>query len=105
MSQQVTLIQTTLPGTYEEFKIGSLCQTLLESGAVCVHYHLVQSMYSWEGSIHSTNEWRLQIKTGSAGRDNILEHLNAVHPYEVPELLYWPVGAEKNYATWIESSH
>ena len=104
MSGQLYIIQTTLPGDLEEFKIGSFCQELLESGAACVHYHQTKSMFSWEGSIQSMTEWRLQIKTGSQQMTSVLARAEALHPYDLPELVHWEIDAEKTYGSWIHST-
>lgn len=97
------MIQTTFPGELEEFKIGSFCQEILKSGAACIHYHRVESMFVWEGSIQSASEWRIQIKAGSKQMASVLSRTQALHPYNLPELIHWETRAEQSYASWIQT--
>ncbi|NER78392.1 MAG: divalent-cation tolerance protein CutA [Leptolyngbya sp. SIO1D8] len=70
--------------------------------AACVNLFPVQSVYRWEGNIQQDSEWQLLIKTDLAQFTALEARLNAIHPYEVPEILALPIdqGAVP-YLSWM----
>ena len=50
MSEGVVVIQTTLPSNWEEYRVGSFCQKLIENGAKCVSIQCAQCMNGTENS-------------------------------------------------------
>ncbi|MFM1849791.1 MAG: hypothetical protein RL446_630 [Pseudomonadota bacterium] len=64
----------------------------------------VRSQYWWQGSLESTEEIVLMIKTTSAQVDQLKSHVQENHPYETPELLFIPVeSALDGYAQWVRA--
>lgn len=100
MSEQLLIILTTLPSEWEEYRVGSFAQLLLESGAACVEYSPVQSVYKWEGQVTSSKEWKLEIKSSFSSKKRLLDVLNLHHPYDVPQLVYLSAETSELYATW-----
>ena len=103
MSEGVVVIQTTLPGEWEEFRIGSYCQNLIENGAKCVEYSEIRSMYVWDGELQSEREWRVEIKSSESKKVEITEFLEKSHPYEIPQILVKAVESTETYSRWIYS--
>ena len=103
MSEGVVVIQTTLPGEWEEFRIGSYCQNLIENGAKCVEYSEIRSMYVWGGELQSEKEWRVEVKSSESKKVEITEFLEKNHPYEIPQILVKAVGSTETYSRWIHS--
>jgi len=69
--------------------------------AACVHVSApVTSVYYWKGNMESTEEYSLSIKTTAGKLDETIAWLHQHHPYEVPELIWWPVHASDGYAGW-----
>ena len=60
--------------------------------AVCVSLRDVQSQYWWDNELHKGDEVQLLIKTTKEKLQNLLNMINRLHTYEVPELLYWNVS-------------
>jgi len=62
------------------------------------------STYIWDGALRDDPEILLIIKT-TAARLNALEaRLQALHPYELPELLVLPVqGGNERYLEWVRT--
>ncbi|MCP2504455.1 MAG: divalent-cation tolerance protein CutA [Candidatus Poseidoniaceae archaeon] len=100
MGESLFIIQTTLPSSWKEFEIGSFSQLLIESGAACVQRKSIVSMYNWDGTIHSTPEWSLEIKVSSSKKEFVLLKIEELHPDDVPQLLHWEVQASQGYADW-----
>lgn len=60
------------------------------------------SFYHWEGHLEETTEYRIVFKVAAPRRSQLTAWIREKHPYEVPELLAWPVKeAEEGYARWV----
>jgi periplasmic divalent cation tolerance protein len=65
----------------------------------------VASTYIWDGEVQTDNEYLLVIKTTESRIEALKTRLNALHPYELPELVAIPVcaGAE-TYLDWVRDT-
>tara|TARA_B100000029_G_scaffold402326_1_gene401787 strand:- start:424 stop:738 length:315 start_codon:yes stop_codon:yes gene_type:complete len=103
MAGTVWVVQTTLPGEWIEPLVGQWCSNLVESGlAACVQRSKVSSVYRWEGSIESSEEWRVQAKTSSSSKDDLIEAMLREHPYDNPQIAAWEADSSDEYADWVE---
>jgi periplasmic divalent cation tolerance protein len=60
------------------------------------------SVYHWEGAVHRDPEVLLIIKTTAGRAANLTARIEALHPYEVPEVLAVPVdGGAERYLAWL----
>ncbi len=59
------------------------------------------SVYRWNGSIHSGQEFGLKLKVASDGLANAVAFLQENHPYELPEIIVNQVKASAEYAQWV----
>ena len=84
------LVLTTLP---DRGAADALGRSLVESRlAACVSVGApVQSIYHWRGSIETSSEVPLSIKTRADLFDAVAAAIRAAHPYELPEILAVPV--------------
>ena len=65
----------------------------------------VESIYRWNGAIESAGETLLILKTTRARHDALQARLDALHPYEVPELVALPaVAGLPAYLHWVADS-
>ncbi|MFW9874334.1 MAG: divalent-cation tolerance protein CutA [Candidatus Thorarchaeota archaeon] len=91
----------TVPNIEEGKKIAKvLVETKL---AACVNViHNILSIYRWKGKIEETNEFLLLIKTIEENNELIIEKINEIHSYEIPECIGFKIetGSEK-YLNWI----
>lgn len=104
MSNEIHIIQTTLPDTWIEAEVGAFAQTMLGAGAACVQHSSIRSTYKWEGKIESTLEWKLQLKVPQSQIETVLTSIEKNHPYDTPQLIHWPVQATEGYAEWVDST-
>ncbi|WP_440059195.1 divalent-cation tolerance protein CutA [Thermogladius sp. 4427co] len=95
----------TTTSTYEEAE--KIARHLLENKAVaCVNIvKSVRSLYWWKGSIESSEESLLIIKTRLEKLVEVENLIKRLHSYEVPEIIVLPVIAgSKEYLEWLNKS-
>jgi periplasmic divalent cation tolerance protein len=65
----------------------------------------VSSVYRWKGEVTEDGETLLIVKTTRARFSELAARLSALHPYEVPELIAWPVECGlPPYLDWVRAS-
>lgn len=97
------LVLTTLP---DRGAADALGRSLVEARlAACVSVGApVQSIYHWRGSIETSLEAPLTIKTRADLFDAVAAAIRAAHPYELPEILAVPVcDGTADYLAWIDA--
>lgn len=88
----------------DEACAGRLADALVEERlAACVtRLPGATSVYRWEGSVHRDPEVLLIIKTTAGRLANLTARIEALHPYEVPEVIAVPVaGGSERYLSWV----
>ncbi|MDV7389984.1 divalent-cation tolerance protein CutA, partial [Arthrospira platensis SPKY1] len=84
----------------------SIAAHLVDSNlAACINIlpH-VKSVYRWEGKIEREEELLLVIKTRHSLLEKLIGEVQALHPYQVPEIIALPiVGGADNYLSWALS--
>lgn len=88
----------------DEATANRIAQELVRSRlAACVsRLSGVRSTYRWEGEVRDEPEVLLLIKTTKSRYEELEMRLEALHPYEVPEIiaLHVPAGAAP-YLAWL----
>ena len=85
----------------------ALARTLVEERlAACVNVlPPMTSLYRWQGTVEQEREQQLVIKTTPERVPALEARLQALHPYEVPELLVLPAaGGSAAYLEWVRKS-
>ncbi len=101
MTDQVILALTTCP---DEASAQAVATALVrEQLAACVNrVGGLRSTYIWDGRLQDQGEIQLIIKTTAARLDELQARLQALHPYELPELLAVAVaGGNERYLDWV----
>lgn len=63
------------------------------------------STYVWQGRVETSEEVLLLAKTTAGAVDALVAHVEASHPYDVPEVLAVPItAASDGYADWLRAS-
>jgi periplasmic divalent cation tolerance protein len=85
----------------------AIARALLEQKlAACVNIvSPINSLYTWKGETCSDKEVLLVVKTKAAiFEDKFIPAVQAVHPYEVPEIIALPIiMGSKSYLDWIDA--
>ena len=103
MDGEVCIVQTTLPGEWDEPMVGEWSSNLVgENLAACIQRSRVTSVYRWEGNLESTEEWRVQLKTSVGKKDDLITEILSRHPYDTPQLVSWIADSTSDYASWVE---
>src|SRR5262245_20834973 len=64
----------------------------------------IASTYFWDGRLQDDAEILLIIKTTTSRLPELEARLQALHPYELPELLVLPVlGGNERYLQWVRT--
>ena len=103
MSNTIWVIKTTLPKSWREFEVTSFAQSLLDSGAACIQHNEIVSTYKWEGEIQSEKEWSLEIKVSTSNKGSVVDKLQSLHPYDVPQLIFLQYESSDDYLSWVNS--
>ncbi len=100
----VRVVYVTAPDAEVAARLG---RAVVEAGlAACVNLVPgLRSIYWWEGKVHDDAEVLLIVKTTAAQLDALRDHLVALHPYTVPEVIALPVVAgHEPYLEWVRAS-
>ncbi len=101
-SMKAVLVLTTEENS---IKAKELAKALLKNRvAACVSLNKAQSIYWWQGEMQLSDEVQLLIKTVDSKLDELMNHINNLHSYEVPEIIYWQASTNDAYGEWMESS-
>lgn len=94
---------TNLP---DEASATRVARAVLEARvAACVNRLApCQSEYWWQGKLEQAQEWPLLIKTTQGQYATLEAVIRAEHPYDVPELIAWPLAAGlPAYLGWVRT--
>jgi periplasmic divalent cation tolerance protein len=101
MSTDTLILLCTCP---DEPVAAELSRQLVEKGlAACVNrFPGVTSVYKWDGEMQEGTEVQLVIKTSTAASERLIDELQRLHPYELPEIIAVPITAGHGpYLEWI----
>ena len=64
-----------------------------------------RSIYRWQGKVEEAGEVAAIFKTRAETAPALLARIAALHSYDVPAAVVWPIGdALGPYADWVEES-
>jgi periplasmic divalent cation tolerance protein len=74
--------------------------------AACINiFAPIRSIYRWQGKIESADEVAAILKTHHWRTDALMERIAALHSYDVPCVVSWPIDKILGpYADWVEDS-
>ena len=72
--------------------------------AACANIWPVESMYWWKGRLEEAEEFVIVFKTRRSLIPKLIAAIRAVHPYEVPCIVSYPMGAAfPAFVDWIDA--
>ena len=82
----------------------AITESLLQKKLIaCAQSSTIDSSYKWQGKIIRAKEIRLQMKTKKSLFTQITDEIEALHTYDVPEIIMVPlVNANEFYLKWID---
>ena len=104
MSNDALILLCTCP---DDAVAADLSHRLVEQGlAACINrFGGLTSVYKWEGQMKEGTEVQLVIKTSAAASERLIDELQRLHPYELPEIIAVPITAGYTpYLEWIRES-
>ena len=101
LKQEIYLIITTEVDGKNASKLANLL--LSEKLIPCVTFKNIESYFWWEGNINQSKEVQLMIKCKKENVNNVCNKIAEWHSYEIPEIIYFRVSANKNYHSWVNS--
>ena len=100
-NQEIYIVLTTEADKKNALKLAKL---LLKDKLIpCVSFKNIESHFWWKGSINKSEEVQLIIKCKKESIKNICNKIAQWHSYEVPEIIYFCVSANKEYYDWLNS--
>ena len=97
----IYFVITTEKDKMNAYKISNL---LLEEALVpCVTFKNIESHFWWEGEINKLKEVQLIFKCKKENINKVCQKISENHSYEVPEIIWFPVSANKKYHNWVNS--
>jgi periplasmic divalent cation tolerance protein len=104
MSNDTLILLCTCP---DDAVATDLSHRLVEQGlAACINrFGGLTSVYKWKGEMKEGTEVQLIIKTSDAALERLIDELQRLHPYELPEIIAIPITAGyAPYLKWIRES-
>ena len=100
-NQDIYLVITTEVDKKNASKLADLL--LREKLIPCVTFKNVESYFWWKGEINQSKEVQLMIKCKEENVNKVCNKISEWHSYELPEIIYFRVSANKNYRKWVNS--
>ena len=101
MADKILLALSTFPDRETAQRISH--QLVTGKFAACTNIlPAIESVYRWEEKIETGNETLVFFKLSEDRQSAFQEKLRALHPYEVPEIIFVPVTAGlPEYLRWV----
>jgi len=72
--------------------------------AACVSIKQIFSVYEWDDNIQETKEFEITIKSKPEFKDDLIDFLNKISTYDVPQIIYKKYYAEIKYYDWLNKT-
>ncbi len=104
MPEEILLALCTFPNP--ETARGISRQLVTEKFAACANIiPAIESIYRWKEKIETSSESLVLFKLSKARQAMFQEKVRALHPYEVPEILFIGIdGGSADYLRWVAES-
>ena len=72
--------------------------------AACVSIKQIFSIYEWNDQIEETKEFELTIKSKPEFKDDLINFLNQISTYDVPQIIYKKYHSGMKYYEWLNKT-
>tara|TARA_B100001250_G_C19725062_1_gene755668 strand:- start:204 stop:527 length:324 start_codon:yes stop_codon:yes gene_type:complete len=100
-NQLIYLVITNEVDKKNAYRIADLL--LGEKLIPCVTFKNIESHFWWEGDLNQSKEVQLIFKCKEENINKVCDKISEFHSYKVPEIVYFPVSASKDYHDWVNS--
>lgn len=86
-------------------QLRALCRQILQArlAAAANIVPAATSLYWWQDELHETGEAWAILHTSEPALERIKHLVAQEHPYDVPQMVYWPIHSTDSYRAWITS--
>lgn len=100
----VVSVYATFADAEEAERIGRV--VVEERLAACINIlGPIRSIYRWQGAVENAAEVAAIFKTTAAAADALIARIAALHSYDVPCIVTWPIDRIAiGYSQWVEDS-
>jgi len=104
MGEEILLALSTFPDIETARRIAR--QLVTENFAACANIvSAIESIYRWKEKIETSGETLVFFKLSEDRQSSFQEKLRSLHPYEVPEIIFFPIsGGLPEYLRWVVDS-
>ena len=104
MAERVLLALSTFPDRETAQRVSN--QVVTEKFAACANIlPAVESIYRWKEKIETGTETLVFFKLSEDRQSAFQEKVRSLHPYEVPEIIFFPVSnGLPEYLHWVADS-
>jgi periplasmic divalent cation tolerance protein len=101
MSEQIMVLMTASSQEEADEIASALVAEML---AACVNVVPgITSVYRWQGEVQRDTEWLLIAKSRRDVLDALVQRVQTLHSYDVPEVIALPlVGGSEAYLRWLD---
>ena len=104
MGEEILLALSTFPDVETARRVAR--QLVTENFAACANIiPAIESIYRWKETIETSAETLVFFKLSEDRQSSFQEKLRSLHPYEVPEIIFFPIASGlPEYLRWVVDS-
>jgi len=72
--------------------------------AACVSIKQIFSIYEWDDDIEENKEFEITIKSKPEFKDCLIDFINKISTYDVPQIIYKKYDSDMKYYDWINKT-
>ena len=72
--------------------------------SACVSLKEIYSVYKWNDNIEETKEFEITIKSKPEFKDDLIDFLQKISTYDIPQIIYKKYHAEIKYYDWLNKT-
>ena len=72
--------------------------------AACVSIKQIFSIYKWDDDIEEAKEFEITIKSKPEFKDDLVDCLNKISTYDIPQIIYKKYHSEMKYYEWLNKT-